>query len=204
MRIEICKNRGLLIFCHPSFKGQTQKMRIEITPGYLCLAWLSPFQRSNSKNEDWNAIAWISLEIICSLFQRSNSKNEDWNFTIWSSGDFINVCFKGQTQKMRIEIFPTTVIVWISDMVSKVKLKKWGLKLQNSCKTNKLLLLVSKVKLKKWGLKYFKCYITVFVFEMFQRSNSKNEDWNASTAFTPSTLIIVSKVKLKKWGLKCY
>ena len=186
------------------------------------------FQRSNSKNEDWNWNFFCTAYSLCLSFQRSNSKNEDWNIC-W------RCCFSE----------------WES--VSKVKLKKWGLKYKISCihcwtsnwfqRSNsknedwnfhsslvKLSIsFVSKVKLKKWGLKFDWMSVVNCRTHVFQRSNSKNEDWNYSgwvmqrdsaSSFKGQTqkmrieilrfyLIVrqksfVSKVKLKKWGLKYF
>ena len=87
-------------------------------------------------------------------FQRSNSENEDWNPWTLSMQIKMGMCFKGQTQKMRIEIeyreryrkryrefqrsnsenedwnARQVGIKKHTPQVSKVKLRKWGLKLE--------------------------------------------------------------------------
>ena len=86
--------------------------------------------------------------------------------------------------------------------VSKVKLRKWGLKCSSHFPHDAKSLLVSKVKLRKWGLKSSE-FVSFPIFSRFQRSNSENEDWNmCSNAETSISYAMVSKVKLRKWGLK--
>ena len=102
MRIEMCFVHPICELCS-CFKGQTQKMRIEI------------FVMHRSK-------------ILSTLFQRSNSENEDWNWIMCLISWSRHPGFKGQTQKMRIEICLFQWFSCFSQGVSKVKLRKWGLK----------------------------------------------------------------------------
>ena len=132
-------------------------------------------------------------------FQRSYSENEDWKVVVklWSSKDS---SFKGHTQKMRIERPRTFDYPDDDSIVSKVILRKWGLKASSpkspkgekecfkghtqkmriergNSKISRPVSKVSKVILRKWGLKG-----NIF-FEFF-------------------SIFFVSKVILRKWGLK--
>ena len=88
-------------FIRIGFKGHTQKMRIESPQAFLFSFDQIQFQRSYSENEDWK-LCILHWELHCHVFQRSYSENEDWK-----SAQFYTIkgrpCFKGHTQKMRIE-----------------------------------------------------------------------------------------------------
>ena len=135
-----------------SFKGQTQKMRIEIP-------------RMGDLQED------------PARFQRSNSENEDWNAKYGEPRLTIPLVSKVKLRKWGLKSPPWSFDPPCQDQVSKVKLRKWGLK----CIQDKGLPVrwfVSKVKLRKWGLKsQFSIFNWIWRIR-FQRSNSENEDWN--------------------------
>ena len=226
-------------------------MRIEICFLYFIPIPFLLFQRSNSENEDWNVrlskrsailgfVSKVKLRkwglkfyytfsplFSTSEFQRSNSENEDWNIQGVVIDTHAMNGFKGQTQKMRIEIKRFGDYHYVKSWVSKVKLRKWGLKwgyrrelvhtgppFQRSNSENEdwnlwhywfcndPVRLVSKVKLRKWGLKYAQTKIFLIKHNRFQRSNSENEDWNFTFIVENLRGLGVSKVKLRKWGLK--
>ena len=87
-----------------SFKGQTQKMRIEISSSEAQVISLSSFKGQTQKMR----IEILLPEQECYLQA---------------------ICFKGQTQKMRIEMVYILFHTFHWEIVSKVKLRKWGLKL---------------------------------------------------------------------------
>ncbi len=157
------------------------------------------FQRWYSENEDWKA-ALTTQRSTSEKFQRWYSENEDWKPRLLQK-HFSKQRFKGDTQKMRIEREPT-IFDWC---------RKYS---------------VSKVILRKWGLKGIKCLVRI-LWPGFQRWYSENEDWKlACGAHIPQRIhgfkgdtqkmrierllmrtwelraSLVSKVILRKWGLK--
>ena len=103
MRIEMCRKGKYMPSFRQSFKGQTQKMRIEICIGPHTGQTRSCFKGQTQK---------MRIEI-------------PQYFPFWKN--FITG-FKGQTQKMRIEMLRCSTRRRSYRRVSKVKLRKWGLK----------------------------------------------------------------------------
>ena len=190
------------------FKGQTQKMRIEINTWIASHVGLWMFQRSNSENEDWNSLKRLT-QLLQPQFQRSNSENEDWNSILKFGASRTRIVSKVKLRKWGLKYANSERWFWAPHLVSKVKLRKWGLKWAKRVGESDEDP-VSKVKLRKWGLKYIQsdqqnidmsCFkgqtqkmrieismLLVFLkdlpaFARFQRSNSENEDWNANPLY---------------------
>ena len=91
------------------------------------------------------------------------------------------LCFKGHTQKMRIERTYSCARVFsyhtrFKGHTQKMRIERCERYFHSLSRKR-----VSKVILRKWGLKVFKSEFQQDIEEEFQRSYSENEDWKAST-----------------------
>ena len=148
-------------------------MRIEIWFWQYFEVAILLFQRSNSENEDWNSPTW-SRQLSTLSFQRSNSENEDWNRRSFSISRGISPVSKVKLRKWGLKCWQSRAFEHLFYLVSKVKLRKWGLKFQGKNLTYEEVA-VSKVKLRKWGLKSVFPWVEFPFSFTFQRSNSENE-----------------------------
>ena len=111
-------------------------------------------------------------------------------------------CFKDHTQKMRIEsATPSSAFLYLNlfqRSYSENEDWKNPYNMQHPGFEN-----VSKVILRKWGLKGSSCFFVISgKVSSFQRSYSENEDWKIPLHVSKISETWVSKVILRKWGLK--
>ena len=138
-----------------------------------------PFQRSNSENEDWKT----SLGFSHFNWRRFKGQTQKMRIEMWQLGNRVPIrksSFKGQTQKMRIEIMP----LWCQNLFVHTRFKgqtqKMRIEISWVLRPRADFCHVSKVKLRKWGLKCDIHQRWEHLGQWFQRSNSENEDWNHS------------------------
>ncbi len=151
-------------------------MRIERSREYPFPHPHRSFQRWYSENEDWKSHT-DNLHRLSYLFQRWYSENEDWK---------------------RSPSIP--LLLW--NHVSKVILRKWGLK-GNLSSTS----LEKRSTFQRWYSENedwkHKPLSSFFFFKAeFQRWYSENEDWKDERGHAAYITMFVSKVILRKWGLK--
>ncbi len=174
-------------------------MRIERFAHLLPYSIRPAFQRWYSENEDWKMtdkrIKSIREYVSKVILRKWGLKDHDTG-----NNRLIFRCFKGDTQKMRIEskLYHTTSLVRSGFKGDTQKMRIESLLISSSSPPN----FVSKVILRKWGLKDTWRIDRNVSTTSFQRSYSENEDWKWGISQVTIIFRDVSKVVLRKWGLK--